>query len=197
LSESFQVGQAIGKLQGEVDHLKKMVASLTAKAGCRCSPHGKSARRPLTGWYCNLPYTCVSGATGTAEGSGSTQDEAYNNAYSDAVYACYDDDGLDSTGDASYEPINVKAGGKPKVSPTEKQSGEVCSLVPDSGPLATAPCTENAARKVTLNGICYCQVCCGGQWLYVRRSNGTFVKCGDGNQLYECNGNYFILTCPR
>jgi len=80
---------------------------------------------------------------------------------------------------------------------TAHAGGEVCSIVLDSGPLASDICSNGSARKVNINGVCYCQICCGGQWYYVKRNDGSFVKCGDGNQLFnDCNGNQQILSCP-
>jgi len=97
--DEYQLGKDIGRILARLAMLEQQ------RSSCKCH----STSRPLAGWYCNLPYTCGSGDTGTAEASGPTQDDAYNTAYSDAVFACTDFGGLDSVGDPSYEPINLRA----------------------------------------------------------------------------------------
>jgi hypothetical protein len=66
----------------------------------------------------------------------------------------------------------------------------------DTGPLGLAAgCTDGHIRSVTVNGVCYCQMCCGGQWVYFCYSNGQCVRCSDRPVTVNCAGKNWILDC--
>ncbi|HEX9928928.1 MAG TPA: hypothetical protein VGB02_10380 [Pyrinomonadaceae bacterium] len=59
---------------------------------------------------------------------------------------------------------------------------------------APMACTDGHLRRVTVNGVCYCQMCCGGQWVYFCYSNGQCIQC-PGRVTVNCAGNNWILSC--
>jgi hypothetical protein len=68
---------------------------------------------------------------------------------------------------------------------------------PDTGPDGMnmlADCTDGHLRRVTVNGVCYCQMCCGGQWVYFCYSNGQCIRC-PGGVTVNCAGKNWILSC--
>jgi hypothetical protein len=64
----------------------------------------------------------------------------------------------------------------------------------DADAIATA-CSNGHIRRKTVNGKCYCQMCCGGSWKYFCWSNGTCVTCAHSPQTVNCGGNRWILDC--
>ena len=59
-------------------------------------------------------------------------------------------------------------------------------------------CSTANIRKKIVNGVCYCQMCCGGTWYYFYRIvNGkrVYQKCGDSAMTVKCDGGNYILRC--
>ena len=66
---------------------------------------------------------------------------------------------------------------------------------PDADALSVADCTDGHLRQKMVNGVCYCQMCCGGRWLYFCWDNGRCVKCSDRPVTVNCAGRNLILDC--
>jgi hypothetical protein len=50
-------------------------------------------------------------------------------------------------------------------------------------------------RRITYNGTCYVQMCCGGQWFFWHRGN-VWCTCNLGESwTVNCNGNNYIIPC--
>lgn len=66
----------------------------------------------------------------------------------------------------------------------------------DQGVKIKDACTTNGhIRKVTVNGVCYVQMCCGGQWLYWRKGD-VWCTCNLGESwTVNCSGNNWIISC--
>lgn len=79
---------------------------------------------------------------------------------------------------------------------TDKPGDPSITTRPDNGPdgISAAGCSDGHLRRVTVNGVCYCQMCCGGQWLYFCYSNGQCIQC-PGGVTVNCNGRNWILSC--
>ncbi len=65
---------------------------------------------------------------------------------------------------------------------------------PDPDAVSTR-CTDGHIRRKTVDGICYCQMCCGGGWKYFCWDNGECVKCSDSPVTVNCSGQNRILSC--
>lgn len=59
--------------------------------------------------------------------------------------------------------------------------------------------TSGHLRTITVNGVCYNQMCCGGQWLfwYKDTANGKLWCTCNLNQSWtvNCSGNNWIIRC--
>jgi hypothetical protein len=58
--------------------------------------------------------------------------------------------------------------------------------------------TDGHMRSINVNGVCYCQMSCGGQWLYfykVINGNRVYLQCGQPGWTVPCAGNSWILRC--
>ncbi|RPH29307.1 hypothetical protein EHN07_06565 [Buttiauxella warmboldiae] len=61
-------------------------------------------------------------------------------------------------------------------------------------------CSSNGSlRRITINGQCYAQMCCGGQWMYFYKDtpNGRlWCTCNLGQSwTVNCAGNNWIINC--
>lgn len=54
-------------------------------------------------------------------------------------------------------------------------------------------------RTVTINGVCYASMCCGGQWMYFYKDIGgkrVWCTCSLGESwTVNCDGNNWIIGC--
>jgi len=54
-------------------------------------------------------------------------------------------------------------------------------------------------RKITVNGVCYSQMCCGGQWMFFYKDVGgkrVWCTCNLGESwTVSCDGNNWIVGC--
>ncbi len=67
---------------------------------------------------------------------------------------------------------------------------------PDTSPDGYENCPQDGnTRKKWYNGVCYCQMCCGGQWVDFCYSSGNCIRCGDAAVTVNCNGSNRILHC--
>ena len=79
---------------------------------------------------------------------------------------------------------------------TDKPADPSITTRPDTGPGSEirAECSDGHLRRITYNGVCYCQMCCGGKWVYFCYQDGTCVQCPGGITV-NCAGNNWILSC--
>ncbi len=72
--------------------------------------------------------------------------------------------------------------------------------MPDTDLSTFDACTGSGhLRSVNVNGTCFCQICCGGQWQYVIYT-GTDGKqygqtCGMNGLTVSCDGHSYISRC--
>jgi hypothetical protein len=59
--------------------------------------------------------------------------------------------------------------------------------------------TTGHIRRITVNGICYSQMCCGGQWQYFYKdtpSGRVWCTCNLGQTWnVNCSGNTWMVNC--
>jgi hypothetical protein len=73
--------------------------------------------------------------------------------------------------------------------------GVVSSPTNDKNIEIRETCTAGHIRRITVDGICYVQMCCGGQWLFWHRGN-TWCTCNLGQSwTVNCDGNNWIIPC--
>ena len=78
---------------------------------------------------------------------------------------------------------------------TDQEADPSIVMRPDNGPYGIdAECADGHLRRITYNGVCYCQMCCGGGWKYFCYSNGQCIQC-PGRVTVNCNGNNWMLSC--
>lgn len=70
----------------------------------------------------------------------------------------------------------------------------------DQGVTMKEACSSNGhLRKITVNGQCYSQMCCGGQWMFFYKDtpNGrVWCTCNLGQSwTVNCSGNNWIINC--
>lgn len=64
--------------------------------------------------------------------------------------------------------------------------------------ISAKSCTNGHIRRKRYKGVCYCQMCCGGNWLYfykVINGKRKYLTCGGGAWTVNCSGNRWILQC--
>ncbi len=82
--------------------------------------------------------------------------------------------------------------------PADKNIKMVESI--DGGVTIKEACSGNGhIRKVTVNGVCYLSMCCGGQWVYFYKDvagKRIWCTCALGESwTVNCNGNNWIIGC--
>jgi hypothetical protein len=70
----------------------------------------------------------------------------------------------------------------------------------DFGVSIAEACSDSGhIRSITVNGQCYKQMCCGGQWLFYYKDVGgrrIWCTCNLGESwTINCSGNTWILPC--
>lgn len=70
----------------------------------------------------------------------------------------------------------------------------------DDGLTIKDSCSDSGhIRKITVNGMCYVQMCCGGQWLFWYKDIGgkrVWCTCNLGQSWnVNCAGNNYIIGC--
>lgn len=70
----------------------------------------------------------------------------------------------------------------------------------DEGVTFVEPCgTDGQVRQTTVDGICYVQMCCGGQWLFWYKDVGNtrvWCTCTLGETWnVNCAGNTWMIGC--
>ena len=70
----------------------------------------------------------------------------------------------------------------------------------DQGVTIKDACSTNGhIRKITVNGVCYVQMCCGGLWQYWYKdtsSGRVWCTCNLGQSwTFNCSGNNWIISC--
>jgi hypothetical protein len=103
---------------------------------------------------------------------------------------------------AKSENINIEIAEATKAEETTKQPDpDVKSRATnDKGISIREACSGSGqVRKVTVNGVCYAQMCCGGQWLFwVKTVNGREVWCTCNlNETWtvNCDGKNLLISC--
>lgn len=59
-------------------------------------------------------------------------------------------------------------------------------------------CSSGHLRRKTVNGICYCQMCCNGEWYYYYWETPTgrdYQNCGEGARNVTCNDRTYMISC--
>ena len=63
---------------------------------------------------------------------------------------------------------------------------------------AAARCGTSHIRRKVVNGVCYCQMCCGGTWYFfywIVNGRRVYQRCGMRGRTVKCAGHNYILTC--
>jgi hypothetical protein len=78
---------------------------------------------------------------------------------------------------------------------TTEPADPTITMKPDTDADAREACSvEGMTRAKYVDGVCYCQMCCGGQWNYFCYDNGYCIHC-PGGVTVNCNGTNRQLKC--
>ena len=97
--------------------------------------------------------------------------------------------------------IEIKPGGMAEKSKDQPTPGVTSSKtvpvegLPDGLQMKTEGCSSGHIQRVVVNGVCYVQMCCGGQWLYWHKGD-VWCTCNLGQSwTVNCDGNNWIIPC--
>ena len=98
--------------------------------------------------------------------------------------------------------LNIEIGEITQATKTDKPADKSIQLVStlDDGITIKERCsTSGHLRKITVNGVCYSQMCCGGEWKFFswdRNGRRYWCTCNLGeNWTVNCDGNNWIINC--
>lgn len=78
---------------------------------------------------------------------------------------------------------------------TNAEANKDITIKVDEDEVGLSECTNGHLRRKTVNGVCYCQMCCNGQWVYFCWPDGSCFRCGMTPITVNCGGNNWILSC--
>jgi len=98
--------------------------------------------------------------------------------------------------------MNIEIGETTQATKTDKPADKSIHLVSalDDGTVIKERCSGSGhLRKITVNGVCYSQMCCGGEWKFFywdRNGRRDWCTCNLGESwTVNCDGNNWIVGC--
>ena len=101
-----------------------------------------------------------------------------------------------------FSEMEIQIGETRQAEKTNKPADGTVHMVAsiDGGVVVKEPCSGNGhIRTITVNGRCYSQMCCGGQWMFFYQDRGrqrVWCTCNlSESWTVNCNGNNWIISC--